>query len=128
MSLPDIKTCEIAVIGLGYVGLPLAVEFAKTDLNNKKSKLSERKVIGFDINNRRISELKNNFDKTDEISKKVLENLNIKFTSNQKDLVSADVFIITVPTPIEVLIWIAIITIPYDVAVCIYFLYALPLA
>ena len=101
-SFPDLNNCTIAVIGLGYVGLPLAVSFAKTKnccLTNEKL---ERKVFGFDINERRIQDLKTGFDKTNEISDKhLLLQENLSFTSNLEDLYAADVFIITVPTPID---------------------------
>ncbi len=82
---------KLAVIGLGYVGLPLAVEFSK-----------KRNVIGFDIQTKRIKELKIGIDKTKEISTKVLKKSKKLFlTSNKKDLKSANCFIITVPTPIN---------------------------
>lgn len=82
----------IAVIGLGYVGLPLACLFAK-----------KYQVIGFDINNSRIDELKNNIDKTREVSSEELELIqgSITFSSDSQDLSSANVFIVTVPTPID---------------------------
>ncbi len=82
---------KIAIIGLGYVGLPLACAFAK-----------KYEVIGFDINETRISELSNNIDKTREVSSEYLENTsNLTFTSETSKLEKANVFIITVPTPID---------------------------
>ena len=63
-NFPDSKTSTIAIIGLGYVGLPLAVEFAKP---NEKNQIKNRKVIGFDINDERLAELKSGFDRTNEI-------------------------------------------------------------
>jgi UDP-N-acetyl-D-galactosamine dehydrogenase len=82
---------NLAIIGLGYVGLPLAVEFSKKKIN----------VIGFDINNSRIEELKNNKDHTLEVSKEDLESVEtITYSSNVEDLKVANIFIITVPTPI----------------------------
>jgi len=85
----DSKT--IAIIGLGYVGLPLAVEFGKV-----------RMVIGFDINKKRIEELKSGSDHTLEV---IPEELNqaklLQFTSETDRLKSAEVFIVTVPTPID---------------------------
>lgn len=82
---------KIAIIGLGYVGLPLAVGFSK-----------KYDVIGFDLDLKRIEELKNNFDKTNEVSRSSLASLNnIVFTNNQEELVDAKQFIITVPTPID---------------------------
>ena len=82
----------ISIIGLGYVGLPLAVAFAK-----------KYKVIGFDINNKRIEELKNNYDRTLEISEEDLKIVkdNIKYTLNLEDLKEASIHIVTVPTPID---------------------------
>ena len=82
---------KIAVIGLGYVGLPLAVEFSK-----------KREVIGFDINNDRINDLENGIDITGELNEQELkENLSITYTTNLDDLKECNIFIITVPTPID---------------------------
>ncbi|MDB4130959.1 nucleotide sugar dehydrogenase [Flavobacteriaceae bacterium] len=85
---------KIAIIGLGYVGLPLAVEFSK-----------KHYVIGYDINSSRIKELKNGIDKTNEISSNELESCNNsdKFflTSSISDLKDYNIYIITVPTPIN---------------------------
>jgi UDP-N-acetyl-D-glucosamine/UDP-N-acetyl-D-galactosamine dehydrogenase len=89
-----IKTKEnlkLAIIGLGYVGLPLALEFAK-----KKS------IIGFDIDEKRIRELNSGIDKNLEFSEVELENIKkINFTNNVENIKSANCFIITVPTPID---------------------------
>ena len=85
----EIKT--IAVIGLGYVGLPLAVEFAKL-----------HPVIGFDINEDRIAELTAGKDRTLEVSSRELGEANsIRFTSVFEDIRGAQIYIITVPTPID---------------------------
>ncbi len=101
-NLPDIRKCTIAVIGLGYVGLPLAVEFAKTRYCKKTKKSLERKVIGFDLNANRLKELSNGIDKNQEISKNTLNQLdNISFTNEINLLSNSDVFIVTVPTPID---------------------------
>ena len=82
---------KIAIIGLGYVGLPLACAFAK-----------QYDVIGFDINKTRIDELSNNIDKTREVTSEYLQNTSrLTFTSDSSDLAAANVFIITVPTPID---------------------------
>ena len=81
----------IAIVGLGYVGLPLAVEFGK-----------KRKVIGFDLNPARINELKLGFDKTLEVSKKdIIKSKYLTYTNNLYDIRDAEIFIITVPTPIK---------------------------
>ena len=82
---------KIAIIGLGYVGLPLAVEFAK-----------KREVVGFDINKDRISDLERGIDITGELNKQELkESLSITYTTNLDDLKKCNIFIITVPTPID---------------------------
>ncbi|MBO6960188.1 MAG: nucleotide sugar dehydrogenase [Prochlorococcus marinus CUG1438] len=99
---PDKNKCTIAVIGLGYVGLPLAIELAKKKDCYITGDFLDRKIIGFDINQDRLEELKKGIDKTNEISNKVLSN--IKFhdlTSDIFSLSTADVFIISVPTPIN---------------------------
>lgn len=81
----------IAVIGLGYVGLPLAVEFGK-----------HRPIIGFDINTKRIAELKSNIDHTLEVSPDELkESKHIVYSDQAEDLKKAHYFIVTVPTPID---------------------------
>ncbi len=86
------KDLIVAVIGLGYVGLPLACAFAK-----------QYQVIGFDINHTRVDELKKGEDKTREISKEQLQELNEKilFSSDVTDLNKANIYIVTVPTPID---------------------------
>ena len=84
---------KICIVGLGYVGLPLAARFS----------LKEFDLIGFDINKKRIDELKNNIDKNDDINidnLKVL-NQNSKLTSDSKDVKDCNIFIVTVPTPIN---------------------------
>jgi UDP-N-acetyl-D-galactosamine dehydrogenase len=81
---------KIAIVGLGYVGLPLAVLF-DTKFN----------VIGFDINPERIKELKQGFDRTKEVEKEKLLNCQIEFTDNPEKLKEARVIIITVPTPVD---------------------------
>ena len=67
MNYPSFENCTIAVIGLGYVGLPLAVEFSRTRYCLKSKIKLSRNVIGFDINKKRIEDLKRNFDKTCEV-------------------------------------------------------------
>jgi UDP-N-acetyl-D-glucosamine/UDP-N-acetyl-D-galactosamine dehydrogenase len=85
------KDLKLAVIGLGYVGLPLTLEFAK-----------KREIIGFDINKKRIEELKSGIDKNLEFSKKELQSLKqLSFTSDENDLKSVNCYIVTVPTPID---------------------------
>lgn len=85
------KTATIGVIGLGYVGLPLAVEFGKYF-----------RTIGFDVNQRRIKELSEGRDRTLEVTSEELETaVKLKYTSQKEDLENVDFFIITVPTPID---------------------------
>ena len=87
----QIANLKIAIIGLGYVGLPLAVEFGK--------KVS---VVGFDIYQKRISELKNGQDHTLEVSPEELKQAaQLSYTSNLEDLKDCNFFIVTVPTPID---------------------------
>ena len=82
---------KIAVLGLGYVGLPLAVEFGKI-----------RPVIGFDINQKRVAELQAGKDSTLEVTSEDLVSANqLVFSCDINDLKSCDVFIVTVPTPID---------------------------
>jgi UDP-N-acetyl-D-glucosamine/UDP-N-acetyl-D-galactosamine dehydrogenase len=86
----DIKK-TIAVIGLGYVGLPLAVEFGK-----------QRQVIGFDINPKRVSELQSGQDHTLECSPEELAQApHLRYSCDPQDLKSAQIFIVTVPTPVD---------------------------
>ena len=84
------KKAKVAVIGLGYVGLPIALEFAK-----------KASVIGFDIHQGRIAMLQNNEDPSRELNSKAFEGCDIEFTANPDDLKKASVFIIAVPTPID---------------------------
>lgn len=99
IKLPDFNSCSICVIGLGYVGLPLAVEFAKSINSAQKPRY---KVYGYDINSERVNELKNGIDRTQEINPKDLSDLNnIFITQNTSELIECDVFIVTVPTPID---------------------------
>ena len=83
---------KIAIIGLGYVGLPLAIEFAK-----------KYKVIGFDINQSRIKELEKNNDSTLEIKSEDILSVrdNLNFTSNINNIKECNIYIVCIPTPIE---------------------------
>jgi UDP-N-acetyl-D-galactosamine dehydrogenase len=86
-----LKETKVAVIGLGYVGLPLAVEFGK-----------KRKVIGYDINQKRINEIKTGLDVTLELEKKdILQADKVNYTSKIEDIKDCNVYIIAVPTPIK---------------------------
>jgi UDP-N-acetyl-D-glucosamine/UDP-N-acetyl-D-galactosamine dehydrogenase len=89
MNLKNQK--NIAVIGLGYVGLPLAVEFGKV-----------RSVIGFDINSRRVAELQSGQDHTLECSSDELaQAVHLRYSCDAQDLKAAQIFIVTVPTPVD---------------------------
>lgn len=88
LQLSDLK---IAIIGLGYVGLPLAVEFGK-----------KLPVVGFDIQQKRIQELKSGQDHTLEVSPEELKQaMHLSYSANLDDLRSSNFFIVTVPTPID---------------------------
>ncbi|WP_223550100.1 nucleotide sugar dehydrogenase [Aestuariivivens sp. NBU2969] len=88
----NIKAQKIAVIGLGYVGLPLAVEFSKKGFQ----------VVGFDIDEDRVSDLKQGIDNTKEVTlEDFFEAKSIEFTSNETLISGADIYLITVPTPID---------------------------
>ena len=102
LSLPINGKCKIAIIGLGYVGLPLAIEFSKNRECLITGKKLERKVIGYDISQKRINGLRNAHDYTNQFSENDLKGLkDIIFTAEEDLLKNAEVFIITVPTPID---------------------------
>ena len=87
----DKKNVKITVIGLGYVGLPLAIEF------NKKFS-----TIGFDLDKVRIDELNNQYDRTNELSENDLDRLkNLYITANQSEISQSNVYVVTVPTPVD---------------------------
>src|SRR5215813_3019214 len=81
---------KIAVVGLGYVGLPIAVAFGKRG-----------KTIGFDINKAKIDELLRGVDRTGEVSQADLKTCQVEYTSEPTDLKAADFIIMAVPTPIN---------------------------
>ena len=84
------KETKLAVIGLGYVGLPIALEFAK-----------QLKVVGFDINQDRVDMMKNHIDPSGELEAKDFEGTDITYTANIDDLKDASFYIVAVPTPID---------------------------
>lgn len=98
MNQFDLKDAKIAIIGLGYVGLPLAIEFAK-----------KYKVVGFDINLNRIGELRVGFDNTNEadvlslqdVTEKQETGVGLEFSSFIEDIRNCNIYIITVPTPVD---------------------------
>lgn len=81
---------RIAIIGLGYVGLPLAVAFAK-----------QYSVIGFDIDSSRVEELKKGIDRTHELTKEKIDAVSLLFTDQPDDVKDCTVYIVTVPTPLN---------------------------
>jgi len=84
------KETKIAVIGLGYVGLPIALEFAR-----------KTKVVGFDINQERVDLMKNNIDPSNELESTAFEGCDITFTCDLNDLRDVTFFVVAVPTPID---------------------------
>ena len=89
-ALPDPETARVAVIGLGYVGLPLTLGFAKAS-----------RSIGFDIDTKKIDQLKNGIDFTGEVTGDDLRAGDAEYTTNPAELKNADVIIVCVPTPID---------------------------
>ena len=91
MKSPNNTNFKIAVIGLGYVGLPLAIEFSK-----------KYRTIGFDKKESRINQLNQGKDITNEITGEEISNSKqIKFSYNEEDLKDSNIYIVTVPTPIN---------------------------
>lgn len=84
------KETKIGVIGLGYVGLPIALEFARS-----------MKVVGFDINQQRVDMMRNHQDPSEELPASAFEGCDIEFTANIDDLKEVTFFVIAVPTPID---------------------------
>ncbi len=84
------KEKKLALIGLGYVGLPIALEFAK-----------KIKVIGFDINEERVQMMRNHIDPSQELESSAFEGCDIEFTSDIEKLKEANFFIVAVPTPVD---------------------------
>ena len=84
------STSKIAVVGLGYVGLPLAVALAKHDT-----------VTGYDRDPQRVRELSLGHDRTGEVPSEALTEAALRLTADSSDLVGHDVYIITVPTPVD---------------------------
>ncbi len=87
----DLSKEIIAIIGLGYVGLPLAVEFGKV-----------RPVIGFDLSGSRVADLSDGIDRTHEVERdELLAAWHLTYTTSPEDLAACGVFIVAVPTPID---------------------------
>jgi UDP-N-acetyl-D-glucosamine/UDP-N-acetyl-D-galactosamine dehydrogenase len=89
-NLPDAATARVAIIGLGYVGLPLALGFAKAS-----------RSIGFDINSRKIGELKSGIDFTGEVHADEMLGADVEYTTDPESLADADVMLVSVPTPVD---------------------------
>ena len=85
-----LKDCRVGIIGLGYVGMPLALMLSKNV-----------PTIGFDVFDRRVEELKNGWDSNREIRQADLRTTNCQFTSLPEDLSECNVYIVTVPTPLD---------------------------
>jgi len=90
MAKPDMKERTVAVVGLGYVGLPIAVAFGK-----------RHHTIGFDINKAKVEELQKGFDRTGEVSAADLKASDVQYSADPVDLKKADFIIVAVPTPIN---------------------------
>lgn len=91
MDILSTEKIKIAIVGLGYVGLPLAVEFGK-----------KFPTLGFDIDKQRVKELTSGFDKTLETQFQDISSIpNLSFTSNLEDLKDSTIYIVTVPTPVD---------------------------
>jgi UDP-N-acetyl-D-glucosamine/UDP-N-acetyl-D-galactosamine dehydrogenase len=90
-SLLESSDIKICIVGLGYVGLPLAVEFGK-----------KYETVGFDINEARLDDLRNGIDSTLELNKEQIKKANrLSFSNDKQDIICADIYIVTVPTPID---------------------------
>jgi UDP-N-acetyl-D-galactosamine dehydrogenase len=88
----NLKNIKLAVVGLGYVGIHLAVRWGK-------SKIAP--ILGFDVSKKRIEELKKNFDSTGEIEKRDLMKTKVKYSFNPKDLKWANFIVVAIPTPVD---------------------------
>ncbi|MEG1485372.1 MAG: hypothetical protein RSC28_08370 [Bacteroidales bacterium] len=84
------KEAKLALVGLGYVGLPIALEFAKTI-----------SVIGFDVNEERLAKMRKGVDPCGELLDESFKNVNIEFSSSLEKLQEASFYIVAVPTPID---------------------------
>ena len=101
-KLPDPYNCNIGIIGLGYVGLPLALEFYKTKFCVKTGKPLKRNIIGFEINQERVKSIQKGIDVTNEVDNNDMDIMQKLFiTNNYEELSEVDIFIVTVPTPID---------------------------
>lgn len=90
MKIKTINECKVAVVGLGYVGLPLAMEFAKN-----------RAIVGFDIDQQRVSQLNDGYDATGEIASDDLKSTDLVITGDLDQLSECNCYVIAVPTPVD---------------------------
>ena len=103
LKLPNLSSCTVCVIGLGYVGLPLALEISGRNTSNSTGKILNRKAIGYDISDSRIIEIQSFKDSTGSVtSEQLRQSSNISFTSDSDSIEQADIYIVTVPTPVDV--------------------------
>lgn len=101
LDLPNLHKCRVAIIGIGYVGLPLAKLISQTSICFLTKKKLDRQVVAYDFNKCRVDELKIGFDRNNIHSKNEFDFHNfIDFTSETNSLIDCDIFIITVPTPL----------------------------
>ena len=102
VGLPPFHSCNVGILGLGYVGLPLAIEIQKQQVCKSSGLNLTRSVFGFDISPVRIKELESHIDKTDEVPTSDLESAcNLTISSDISILKNVDIFIVAVPTPID---------------------------
>jgi len=101
-NLPDINNCRVAIIGLGYVGLPLAIALAKKKRCFLTKKSLKRDIVGFDANIQRVEELNKGLDRNKIFKESYLNGINnLKITNKKKYLKNIDIYLITVPTPLN---------------------------
>ena len=90
-DLIERRTC-LAVVGLGYVGMPIAVEFAQKGLD----------VIGYDNNSEKIEMYKSGIDPTKEVGDEIIKKTSLRFTTDEREISKASFIIVAVPTPVNV--------------------------
>ena len=97
-TFPPLNDCTVALIGLGYVGLPLAVAFAMPQCCYRTGAALKRRVIGFDINSQRLEELRQVLIALKKLAPEELQAAQLlELTNDPNDLAEADVFVVTVP-------------------------------
>ncbi|MDC3029029.1 nucleotide sugar dehydrogenase [Prochlorococcus sp. AH-716-P20] len=102
IKYPEIENCNICIVGLGYVGLPLAIEFSRVKNCIRTGVPLKREITGFDLNKKRIEELKLGIDSTNETELNDLKEFqSINFISDPNKIKGTDVYVVSVPTPID---------------------------